>query len=137
VTDQRIRDQIAASGVYGKFLSQSPVIIVGVGDPIVAPNRYIIDTSIALEHVVLAATAAGLGSCWVCSFNESSVKELLCIPEPMKAVAIIALGYSQNAINISGIFTKMIRPSKKMEELVAIHRFDSDWNRSSIVSSPH
>ena len=128
VTDQMIREKIAASGIYGSLLSQSPVIIVGVGDPIVAPNRYIIDTSIALEHVVLAATAEGLGSCWVCSFEESLVKELLGIPEDKRVVAIIALGYSMNALNITGIFAKLIRPSKTLEDLVAIHRYVSDWD---------
>jgi nitroreductase len=128
VTDQKIREQIAASGTYGKFLAQSAVIIVGVGDPVVAPARYIIDTSITLEHIVLAATAEGLGSCWVCSFDEGIVKELLEIPEDKKAVAIIALGYSGKAINVTGILNKLIRPTKKMKELVAIQRFTSDWD---------
>jgi nitroreductase len=128
VTDQKIREQIATSGVYGKFILQSPVIIVGVGDPVVAPDRYIIDTSIALEHIVLAATAEGLGSCWVCSFDENVVKELLGIPESMKAIAIIALGYSQKTISIVGILAKIVRPSKKMEELVSYQRFTSDWD---------
>ncbi len=128
VTDKGKREQIAASGSYAKFLSKSPLIIVGVGDPATAPDRYIIDTSIALEHVVLAATAEGLGSCWVCSFDEKLVKKLLGIPETMKAIAIIALGHSQDAVNVMGILGKLLRPSKKTEELFALHSYTRVWN---------
>ncbi|MEI6386164.1 MAG: hypothetical protein WCQ50_05980 [Spirochaetota bacterium] len=44
-----------------------------------------------------------------------------------------------NAINVSGILTKLIRPSKKIEELVALHGYSSDWDGGEYDKyfSPH
>ena len=98
-----------------------------MGDSIIAPNRYIIDTSIALEHIALAATAEGLGSCWVCSFSEEKAKELLNLPEGQKPVAIMALGYPKKSLNITRIITRLIRPSKGIEDLVSDGDFGTKW----------
>ena len=40
-----------------------------------------IDIAIAVEHLCLAATEQGLGTCWVCNFNVEKCKELFSIPE--------------------------------------------------------
>ncbi|MGL5958608.1 MAG: nitroreductase family protein [Phocaeicola sp.] len=52
-----------------------------------------IDVSIAIEHLCLAATEQGLGSCWVCNFNEAICREAVDIPEGCSPVALIPLGY--------------------------------------------
>jgi len=43
--------------------------------------------------MVLAAWSLGVGSCWIGSFNEQKIKELLKIPKDWKIVALITLGY--------------------------------------------
>ena len=35
-----------------------------------------IDVAIAAEHLCLAATARGLGTCWVCAYDSNKMKEL-------------------------------------------------------------
>jgi nitroreductase len=56
------------------------------------------DTMIATEHVVLAATALGYGSCWVAMLDSrnsqsvSAVKQALQIPETAEIVALVTLG---------------------------------------------
>ncbi|MGL4519813.1 MAG: nitroreductase family protein [Phocaeicola sp.] len=52
-----------------------------------------IDVSIAIEHLCLAATEQGLGSCWVCNFDEALLREAVTIPEGCSPVALIPLGY--------------------------------------------
>ena len=53
-----------------------------------------IDLSIAIEHICLAATEQGLGTCWVCNFDPEICSKVLNLPETVYPVAIIPLGYS-------------------------------------------
>lgn len=51
-----------------------------------------IDLAIAIEHLCLAATECGLGTCWVCNYDPEKLSQLF----PMtgyEAVAIIPLGH--------------------------------------------
>ena len=52
-----------------------------------------VDVSIALQNMVLAAEAQGLGSCWIGDFNKSEIKELLGVPGNLSVVALVAFGY--------------------------------------------
>lgn len=94
VTDPAKRKGLA-EGPYAKFLAESPVVIVGLADKAKSPKWHIIDTTIALQTMVLAATAEGLGTCWIGSFGEEAVRNLLKIPENYVIVAMLALGYAR------------------------------------------
>lgn len=52
-----------------------------------------IDTAIAAQHICLAATELGLGTCWVCNFDVPSLKQSFGLPESVEPVAIIPFGY--------------------------------------------
>lgn len=52
-----------------------------------------IDIAIATEHICLAATEQGLGSCWVCAFHADLCHELFQLPENEEAAVIIPLGH--------------------------------------------
>jgi len=65
---------------------------VAIGDPEKSARWHEKDTMIALEHVVLAATALGYGTCWIGAFDEDAVKSLLKIPAKMKVVALLPIG---------------------------------------------
>lgn len=52
-----------------------------------------IDVAIAVEHICLAATDCGLGTCWVCNFNTQMLAELFPQPAELEAVAIIPIGH--------------------------------------------
>ena len=52
-----------------------------------------VDISIAVEHLCLAATEQGLGTCWVCAFDAALCKSLFNIPEHIEPIALIPLGY--------------------------------------------
>ncbi len=59
-----------------------------------------VDLSIAAEHICLSATAHGLGSCWVCNFNPEVLRRGLDIPEGLRPVAIIPVGYPAEGITV-------------------------------------
>jgi len=71
------RRKIAKGCRYGRFLAESPVVIVGCGDQKASPHWYASDTCIAMENLVLAATGEGLGTCWIGAFNEKEIREML------------------------------------------------------------
>jgi nitroreductase len=83
-----------------EFASAAPVVIVGCADPTdpVASRTYLIDISIAFEHIVLAAANFGLGTCWQLGWDakpgaEEAMKGVLGVPKHMKIVAVTPLGY--------------------------------------------
>ena len=51
------------------------------------------DTSTAAQNLTLAAWEKGIGSCWVGSFNDEKVREVLVLPKHVKPMAIIPMGY--------------------------------------------
>lgn len=52
-----------------------------------------VDLGIAVEHMALAATNAGLGSCWVRLMDPEAVHEALELPESIVVGALLPLGY--------------------------------------------
>ncbi len=52
-----------------------------------------VDLAIAIEHLCLAATAVGLGTCWVCNFDPALCKNALHLPDGLEPVAIIPIGF--------------------------------------------
>ncbi|MBA7608708.1 NADH dehydrogenase [subsurface metagenome] len=55
------------------------------------------NTYIAIEHLVLMATALGLGSCWVGALTDhGAIKTLLGLPENIWVVALVAVGYPKS-----------------------------------------
>lgn len=52
-----------------------------------------IDATIAMDHLILAATAEGLATCWVAAFKASIVKSILNLPPGIEPVALTPLGY--------------------------------------------
>jgi nitroreductase len=127
VTDQATRSAIAESGSYGKFLAKTPVVIVAVGDAVASPKWYAVDTAIALEHIALAAVAEGLGSCWIGSFEEGTVKKLLEIPEAQRIVSLLALGYPKERVDPAKIVNSLIHPTKGIDRIACEGNFTKPW----------
>ena len=57
-----------------------------------------IDIAIAVEHLCLAATEQGLGTCWVCNFDAALCKELFALPANEEPAVIIPIGYAADEI---------------------------------------
>lgn len=52
-----------------------------------------IDLAIAIEHICLAATIEGLGTCWVCNFDPQIVQDAFKPAEGVEPIAIIPIGF--------------------------------------------
>jgi nitroreductase len=99
------------------FLKDAAVIVVAMSNPDVSKRWHEKDTMIAIEHMVLAATALGYGTCWIGAFDEDSLKRLLKIPEKMKVVALLPIGMPAETPapslrkELSEIFSKEVWPT--------------------------
>lgn len=129
VSDPETRAALA-TGKYGKFLADTPIVIVGCGDRQASPEWHAVDTAIALEHVVLAAAAEGLGSCWVGSFDKTAVLKAIGIPEGFEVIALIALGFPKDKPDILRLASRLIHPTKTLSSLVSMENFDKPWSRT-------
>ena len=52
-----------------------------------------IDAAIAADHMTLAATERGLGTCWVCNFDLEKTQAYFNLPEHLELMALLPLGY--------------------------------------------
>ncbi|MDE7411998.1 MAG: nitroreductase family protein [Paramuribaculum sp.] len=52
-----------------------------------------VDVAIAVEHICLAAGAAGLGTCWICNFDRAVLARAINAPDDIEPIAIIPIGY--------------------------------------------
>ncbi len=52
------------------------------------------DTAIVMDHLVLAATSLGLGTCWVGAFDPSAAREVLGLPDDVEPWFFTPLGYA-------------------------------------------
>lgn len=91
-----------------KFIGEAPTVIVVCADENRAYESYgtrgktlycIQDTAAAIMNLHLAACALGLATCWIGAFKEEKVRETLRVPEGIRPVAIIPLGYAAEAPN--------------------------------------
>jgi nitroreductase len=94
------------SQVAGKqeFIADAKAVVIALANRAASccpgnPSMWHVqDTMIATEHLVLAATALGYGSCWVAMLDSRNsqniivVKEALRIPEAADIVALVTLG---------------------------------------------
>ena len=90
ITDNEIKKKLS-QWQLSKFVKDSAFTIVGCAyaDDYLA----LIDTSIALQNMVIAAWALGIGSCWIAGFEEDKAKQMLSIHEDWRVIALITFGY--------------------------------------------
>lgn len=56
-------------------------------------NYAIVDATIAMDHLILAATELGLGTCWIAAFDPDAAREILKLPPGVEPIAFTPLGY--------------------------------------------
>src|SRR4030042_264444 len=88
------------------FIEEAPVVIVVCANEKRASMGYgargktlycIQDTASATQNIHLTAYSLGLGTCWIGAFNEDQAKKAVNAPEEMRPVAIIPVGYADEA----------------------------------------
>jgi nitroreductase len=51
-----------------------------------------VDAAIVMDHLVLAATDLGLGTCWIAAFDPEAARQVLHLPEDVEPIAFTPLG---------------------------------------------
>jgi len=116
------RRKALTSGRWAKFLKDTPVVIVGCGDKTKSPRWFAVDVTIALENIVLAATAEGVGTCWIGSFEEEEIKKVVKAPAEFQVVAMLAMGYPRKSLEIVSKLAGS-RNRNPIEEIVSYEEF--------------
>ncbi len=98
VRDRKVRMRLGEAANEQSFVGEAAAVIVACAETdghIMSCGQpsYPIDVAIALDHVSLTAVEYGLGTCWIGAFNEGKVKEILGIPEEVRVVELMPIGY--------------------------------------------
>jgi len=124
VKDENLRRRVAQACRNQMFIAEAPIVIVACGYNIhwnrggyMGDLSMLIDVSIAFTHLILAARAEGLGTCWIGAFDNEEVKNLLNIPKEVNVVAITPLGYPKDEE------FREPGPRKPISEIISIDKF--------------
>ncbi len=86
--------------IYNRdWFVQPPLVICACGIPSEnwvrkdGKNYNDVDVAIAMDHLILAATDAGLGTCWIADFDANAAREVLHLPDDVEPIAFTPLGY--------------------------------------------
>ena len=86
--------------IYNRdWFVQAPIVICIVATPKDGWTRYDganytqVDAAIAMDHMILTATALGLGTCWIAAFNPDAARAVLQLPEDVEPIVFTPLGY--------------------------------------------
>ncbi|MBS7658822.1 MAG: nitroreductase family protein [Candidatus Bathyarchaeia archaeon] len=118
IKDEEIKRRIAEASFWGKFLSKAPVGIAIVINP-TKSNHPVEDGAAATQNLLLAAHALGLGACWIGSYGsiwENKAKEILGIPNNLRLLSIVAIGYPAE---------KPSSTRKSLESIIHLNKYGS------------
>ena len=104
VFNEDIRNKLAQTGLkqdFVSFIARAPLVVVACADHQIAArygergvNLYCIqDTAASVQNLLLAAHDLGLGTCWVGAFKEEKVSEIIDLPDHIRPVVIVPVGY--------------------------------------------
>lgn len=102
VTDKNVIEQLSEASPYAKCAKDAPLVFVPCyRTEGIAPDYFEIDLSAAVENLLLEADHLGLGAVWMGIAPDegrmNAVKEVLDIPEHLRAFALVPCGYPAEA----------------------------------------
>jgi len=115
IRDANTRKLLCEAAGNQRFVAEAPVVIAACSvekEYVMSCGQlaYPIDTAIAVDHMTLQAVEEGLGTCWIGAFDEKKVKEILQIPDDVRVVSLLPLGYPSTA--------PQSKPRKSLDEIV-------------------
>ena len=119
VKDDQLKDALAAAAWDQICIARAPVVLVFCSVPKRSAERFqrrsadlfcIQDAAIAASYGQLAATALGLSSVWVGSFDAQEAKKVIDAPAYADPVSIMPIGYPAE--------TPLPSPRRPLDDLV-------------------
>jgi len=122
VKDQETRQKLMVAAKNQPFVGEAPVVIACCAETdgyrmTCGQQCYPIDVAIAIDHMTLQAIELGLGTCWIGAFYEDQAKKILGIPEEIRIVDLLTLGYEKG-----GMTTKK-KTRKSVKEIVHLDKW--------------
>ncbi len=122
VLSQDGRNRLAKAALNQNFIARAPLVVVACLDRRIAArygdrgvNLYAIqDVSASVMNMMLLAQELGLGTVWVGAFNEFEVFEILGMPDHLRPIGLVPVGYPSR--------TPGPTPRLAREELVTVIR---------------
>ena len=102
-----------------EWFSEAPLVICVCAIPDNAwrrrdgKNYADVDATIVMDHIILAATSMGLGTCWIGAFDVNATKEVLSLPDGVEPLVFTPIGYPADEIG-----------EKKRKELSELVRYE-------------
>lgn len=102
VRDDSVKKALVRAALGQRFIAEASLVIVVCANMERSASRYgsrgsglycIQDTAAAIQNMLLAVTALGLGACWIGAFYEEEVAKILELPRGVRPIAIIPIGY--------------------------------------------
>jgi len=112
VARDRKEREACTFGGFNRFAVDASFVVVGVYKKSEAVmERYsLMDVTIALQSMVIAGWAQGVGSCWMGAFDENNLRKTLNLPADARIVGAIAFGMPAE--------TPKQPPKKTLDEIV-------------------
>jgi nitroreductase len=96
VMERATLDALAEAHPHGKMLAQATLCIAVCGDPAIS-DYWQQDCSAAIENLLLAVAALGLGAVWLSAYPREKrvalARRILSIPENIVPVNLISIGH--------------------------------------------
>lgn len=120
VKDKALREKLVDIANGQRFVGQASAVIVACAEQTnhVMPCgelSYPVDVAISVDHITLAAAEQGLGTCWIGAFKQDEIKQLLDIPEEVKVVVLLTIGYPD--------ISPPLKPRKSLQEMVVYDKW--------------
>jgi nitroreductase len=103
VRDSNTKHKLSVAALNQTFINEAPVVIVVCADEPRSSWSYgsrgaslycLQDTAAAIQNMLLAACALGLGTCWIGAFHENEVTKVVNAPIGVRPIAIIPVGHT-------------------------------------------
>ncbi len=95
IDDRAVLDEMSERNEHARMLKDAPVAIAVCGHE--ATEFWPQDLAAATQNILLEATSLGLGTCWLgiypIAIKEKYTKEILGVPEDVRVLSLIAVGY--------------------------------------------
>ena len=103
VRNSNTKHKLSVAALNQTFINEAPVVIVVCADEPRSSWSYgsrgaslycLQDTAAAIQNMLLAACALGLGTCWIGAFHENEVTKVVNAPIGVRPIAIIPVGHT-------------------------------------------
>jgi len=104
IHNQELKQKLIKPCRDQSFIAEAPILIVVIANEDESYQKqgnymksWAVDGALAMDHLMLAATLEGLGTCWIGAFDEKEVKKALNVPDMLRVVGLTPLGYPADA----------------------------------------